>query len=141
MWKRNQDIKDNIRRRIRKDSPFFVLRKRTYHLVSPSLTKRRRRDSNSRASKIITNFKVCFWLGWTWQVGLESFCLYVLFENKVSERCRESYNKIYFFCSFFKISITFGCVGINFTPRFNIPNTFFAFCSTSFTTCSLVSNK
>ena len=50
-----------------------------------------------------------------------------------------SYN---FSCfNFSNIAITSGCVGVNFTPRFNIPKTFFAFCSTSLAVCSLVSIK
>ena len=64
--------------------------KRTYLLVSPSLTKRRRRDSNSSTFKIIAFFKDCFWQGCPWQVGYESFCRYAVFVGEVSERCRNS---------------------------------------------------
>ena len=38
---------------------------------------------------MIANFKGCFWLGWTWQVGVESFCRYAVFEGEESERCRK----------------------------------------------------
>ena len=70
-------------------SPILGKRKRTYHLVSPSLTERRRRDSNSFKAKIIARFNGCFWRGWTWQVGFESFCRYAVFMGEVSERCRK----------------------------------------------------
>ena len=63
--------------------------KRTNHLASPSLSKRRRRDSNSSTPKIIANFKGCFFRGWTWQVGFESFCRYAVFVGEVSEKCRK----------------------------------------------------
>ena len=50
--------------------------------------------------------------------------------------------KNYFFCfNFSNIDNTSGWVGMNFTPRFNIPNTFLAFCSITFAVCSLVSIK
>ena len=50
---------------------------------------------------------------------------------------------ITYLCSFnFRsIAITSGCVGVNFVPRFNIPNTFLAFRSISFAVCSLVNIK
>ena len=42
---------------------------------------------------------------------------------------------------FFTMDITSGCVGINFTPRFYIPNTLLAFLSITLAICSLVSIK
>ena len=54
---------------------------------------------------------------------------------------KKNMNEIKFYLSFFKfsnIAITSGCVGVNFMPRFNIPITFFAFCSISLAVCSLV---
>ena len=50
---------------------------------------KRRRDSNPLEAKIIANFKGCFWQGWTWQVGFESFCRYAVFVGEVPERCQE----------------------------------------------------
>lgn len=45
----------------------------------------------------------------------------------------------YLLCfNFSNIADTLGCVSVNFTPRFSIPITLFAFCSISLTVCSLV---
>ena len=41
--------------------------------------------------------------------------------------------------SFPRMAAISGCVGVNFTPRFNIAITFFAFCSIVLAVCSLVS--